>query len=356
MKTFSALFFFFFFFCCPLPADEGLRIGTTFSRQQCIYLGLDWQETYLAVLKLKPDIIRLGAYWNEIEAKESTFDLTTLDWEIKEAKKRGIPIVLTIGMKAPRWPEYFIPAWVFKKTQLHYSDDIAENPVLKKYTLRFIREVINHYSAEEAIAYIQVENEALNKFGKKNWQLSKKFLSEEIELIRSLDNLKRPIVLTAATYPNTFLRTIARIFTKGDWIKNNLALCDILGINAYPTIGQKTFGFRHYVRTSPEQRKKSLRRVLKAAKNKGAELWVTELQAEPWEPGELVHTKKHAPPSISPETVVYYFEELKTEGVRTVLLWGAEYWFYQKKEHGNLRWWKMAEDMFKSNNKKSLAE
>lgn len=329
-------------------ADESRRIGTTFSRQQCIYLGLDWKETYDAVLELDWDIIRLGAYWNEIEGKEGRFDFTTLDWEIEKAKEKNIPVILTIGMKAPRWPEYFIPAWVFGKTKLYYSDDISKNEILKEYTLRFIKTVFERYRDEEIITHIQVENEALNKFGSKNWQLSKDFLTEEVNLIKSLDPLNRPVILTAATYPNKFLRFFANIFTKGNWIKNNLELCDVLGINVYPVIGHKTFGVKHYVKTVPAGRIKSIRDILKIVKKENKEVWVMELQAEPWEPGKLVDKGKPDPPSVSPDAVKKYFEELINEGYGTILLWGSEYWYFQKKENHNLRWWNMAQELIEA--------
>lgn len=326
-------------------AQNNIRVGTTFSKQQCVYLGLDWKETYQEILKLDWDILRLGAYWSEIETEENKFDFEELDWQIQQAKRRGIPVVLTIGMKAPRWPEYFIPTWFGTKSRLSYSEKISNNKALKKYLLRFITNVMERYRDENAINFIQVENEALNKFGGKNWQLSKKFLAQEIQLVSSLDALKRPVILTTATYPNKFLRILANVFTKGSWLKDNLALCDILGINVYPTIGQKTLGIRHYVKSLPAHRSERFDYILKMAHKKDVDVWVMELQAEPWEPGELVHTQKHNPPSISPEAVETYYAELKNAGFKTIFLWGVEYWYYQKKVNTNEQWWDMAKNI-----------
>ncbi len=341
-KLFFCLFTIFILTSTGL-CEDSILVGTTFSKQQCLYLGLDWKETYQNILSLNWDIIRLGAYWDEIETAEGHFDFATLDWEIKQAHKKGIPVVLTVGMKAPRWPEYFIPEWIYKKTKLEYSQDISENIVLKEYTLRFITKVMGHYNNDIAIKYIQVENEALNKFGKKNWQLSKQFLAKEVNLVKSLDTLKRPVILSTATYPNVFLRFLANIFTKGNWLNDNLELCNILGINVYPTIGQKTLGIRHYVKTLPHHRNQRFNYIFKAAKKKGVGVWVMELQAEPWEPGQLVSTQKHNPPSISPQAVETYFTELTDSGFRTIFLWGSEYWYYQKEINKNNVWWDMAE-------------
>ena len=329
-------------------AEEALTIGTTFSIQQCDYLGLDWQETYLAILDLNLGIIRLGAYWNAIEPREGYYNFSDLDWLIAQAKQRGIPVILTVGMKAPRWPEYFIPAWVFHKARLLYSEDISNDPVLRQATLRFVSEVINHYAQEDAIQYIQVENEALNKFGGKNWQLLKDFLEEEVRQVRALDPLGRPIILTTATQPHAFLRFLVNLFTKGRPIRDNLKLCDILGINVYPIIGRKTLGIRHYVRTHKHHREKRFTEILTMAQAADKPVWVTELQAEPWEPGALYHNKNTPSPSASPELTKYYYEELRSQGFKVFLLWGAEYWYYQKTKFQNDNWWTMAQDIFQS--------
>jgi len=72
-------------------------------------------------------------------------------------------------MKVPRWPEYFIPVWFSNKSKLRYSERIRNNKKLKKYLLRFMTKVMERYKNKIAISYIHVENEALNKFGGKNW-------------------------------------------------------------------------------------------------------------------------------------------------------------------------------------------
>lgn len=337
------------FICDPhyLYADS-FKIGTTFSKKQCEYLNLDWKETYSAILDLKWDIIRLGAYWTEIEPQENQFDFSDLDWQIQQAKLKGMPIILTVGMKAPRWPEYFIPDWIYQKTNLPYSADISKYPALKKYALRFISTVADHYANEPAIQYIQVENEALNKFGGKNWQILKDFLKEEVDLVRSLDKSNRPIILTTATQPNKIMRFLANIFTKGNPIKDNLQMCDILGINVYPIIGRKTLGIKHYIKNLNTERKKRFSYLLKLAKKENKEIWITELQSEPWEPGKLVHKKAHNPPSSSPEMTKEYFYELKDEGFKVFLLWGVEFWYHQKTKNKNNSWWLMAKDIIRS--------
>lgn len=328
---------------------EDIKIGTTFSKIQCEYLDLDWRETFLEILKLDLGIIRLGAYWSEIEVQEGIFDFKDLDWQVNQAKKKGIPIILTVGMKAPRWPEYFIPDWIYKRINHSYSADISKDVLLQKYTLRFISEVIDHYQNETSIKFIQVENEALNRFGGKNWQLHFGFLKEEVSLVRDIDKLKRPIILTTATQPNKFIRFLVNIFTKGNPINDNLKICDILGINVYPIVGWKSFGINHYAKNKKEHREERYSYLFKLAKKKNKEIWITELQSEPWEPGILAHKKKGNPPSSSPAMTTQYFNELKDQGFDVFLFWGAEYWYYQKIKNANPAWWNMANEIMKLN-------
>lgn len=40
-----------------------------------------------------------------------------------------------------------------------------------------------------------------------------------------------------------------------------------------------------------------------------------------------------------PEQLRPYVEELMELNVRTIFLWGAEYWHYRKVQHEDTRWW-----------------
>ena len=106
-------------------AAEPVHIGTTFSARQCRYLGVGAKKTLRETLKTKFDLIRLAAYWDELEPQEDAYDFTSLDWQIAEAASRQIPIVLTVGMKAPRWPEFFIPPWVLTRLRLPKGGDVS---------------------------------------------------------------------------------------------------------------------------------------------------------------------------------------------------------------------------------------
>ena len=315
-----------------------LKIGTTFSPVQCAYLGLNWRETYLSILEMGFDLIRLGAYWNEIEKEQGVYDFSKLDWQVKEARKRDIPVVLTVGMKAPRWPEYFIPDWVMEKVTFSFGADVSKSAYLKEHTLKFIEAVVERYKKEATIRYWQVENEPLNRFGGEYWVIGKNFLIQEIELVKRIDGEKRPVILTTATYPNKLLRFTSGIFIKHDPIEECLEMCDILGLNVYPVVGHKFLGLNFYFRTNKKEKELYFSKLLAKARDAGKEAWIVEFQAEPWEAGRLVYKENKKPSSIRIDSFEESFQEVREIGFDVILLWGAEHWHFRHIQRKDPEW------------------
>ena len=322
------------------PAAAGpVRIGTTFSAKQCLYLQVNARATLKEVLKTPFDVIRLSAYWDELEPQAGAYDFSELDWQIAQAKARQIPVILTVGMKAPRWPEYFIPPWVLKRLRLRKGTEISQNAYLRQRTLSFIETVMRRYRNEEAIQYWQVENEPLDRVGPGFWWLGPEFLRQEVGLVRMLDVRRRPVIITTVTYPNPLLRKFMYLFMRHDTIDEALSLGDILGVNVYPVVGHRWFVKTSYYWTTVKERNEYLFSILRRPKRGQKPVWVTELQAEPWEPDQLVYTAREQPPTGNPALIRRNIEELRELGIETVLLWGAEYWQYRKARYRDSRWW-----------------
>ena len=322
-------------------AAEPVHIGTTFSAKQCHYLRMNAKKTLREILKTKFDLVRLSAYWDDLELQEGVYDFSSLDWQIAQAASKQIAIVLTVGMKAPRWPEYFIPTWILRRLQLRTGTDVSQNAYLRQRTLRFIDAVVRRYRNEEAIHYWQVENEPLDRTGPGYWWIGPAFLKQEVGLVRRLDARGRPIVITTVTYPNPLLRQFMYLFMRHDTIDEALELGDILGVNVYPVVGHRWFLKTSYYWTTPEERTAYLSSILKRPKRGKKPVWVTELQAEPWEPDQLVYTGSEQPPTGNPAIVQQNVQELRALEIDTILLWGAEYWQFRKARYKDSRWWDM---------------
>ena len=141
-----------------------MNLGFTFSQRQAEYLELAWREAYREAINLSPGTVRLGAYWDEIEPEPGRSDFSTLDWLLDKAAARDLRIILTVGLKAPRWPEYYLPAWLDRR--LPDGGRVTDEPDVRVHTLDFIRQVIQRYCGREVIAYWQVENEPLDPAGR----------------------------------------------------------------------------------------------------------------------------------------------------------------------------------------------
>jgi hypothetical protein len=304
-------------------------LGTTFSQLQCRYLGLDNRETFQYLCSLGFRQVRLGSYWNEIEPIENQFDFSTLDWLLDESHRCGIEVILTVGMKAPRWTEFHFPNWLSSRNDTSGSSQpIDRHPEIRDRTLHFLEQVVDHTRSAPAIKYWQIENEPFARLEITGGRfLSEPFVRQEVERVRSLALPHQKILLTnAITLPAAQFPTDDRAF------RTSLALADAVGINVYTKvpIGNSPF----YVEALPPfwNKLKQWQQILVTS---GKEAWIAEAQAEPWEPNELVAVKKIDYPSSHPARVQTLVTRLTAIGYTTILLWGCEYWYWHQKNGRN---------------------
>jgi len=337
------------FFCCTLAVAVTAScrvssfagdntIGTTFSQVQCEYFGMDWKELYGKVMEMHFAVIRLGAYWRKIEKNPGVYDFTELDHQVRLAARHNKDILLVVGMKSPRWPEYFIPEWLMEDIPVKFGGFVTENDLLKEKVMLFITETVNRYKDEQAIIAWQVENEPFNRAGPRDWRISEAFLLEEIKAVRGIDDRGRPVVVNALTYANKFLRFLSFVAYRSDPVFKAIDVADIPALNVYPVIGHTFLKAKLCFRTHSEERSEYLERFVSYARELGKQVWVTEFQAEPWEPGQLVHVKEGEAVTCRPQNITAGFKELAALGIDTVFLWGVEYWFFREQTFGDDSW------------------
>ena len=318
----------------PEPgAGRPRRVGTTFSQRQCGYLGLDVRNTFAQVCSLGLDLVRLCAYWDEIEPVAGQYDFTLLDELLAMAAAHGIPVALAVGMKAPRWPEFHFPSWVASRYAIDQTDQPLDAiPGLADQALAFVSAVVAHVYDAPGLAYWQIENEpfhALEITG--NRYLSSQFVSQEAVLVRQ------------ASLPGQKLLTTTAINLwppegkpeDDDALVQAIAISDAVGINVY---GKVPVGGGDYLEPSPAYWSKlqAWHGEIEAA---GREAWIAELQAEPWEQGPWETVRNWATtPSSSPEQTTALMQRVARLGYDTVMLWGCEYWVYRQRQ-GDSRWW-----------------
>ena len=97
--------------------QEDMSYGVTFSNRYATDLGLDWKEVYTAMLdELEVQNLRLVVYWDDVEKERDTYDFSDIMWQLDEAEKRDLNIILAIGRKVPRYPECFQPEYFLQIT------------------------------------------------------------------------------------------------------------------------------------------------------------------------------------------------------------------------------------------------
>lgn len=309
-------------------------LGTTFSQLQCKYMGLDYRDVFRHTCSLGFDRIRLCSYWNEIEPAENKFDFTALDWLLDESHKHGIEVVLTVGMKAPRWPEFHFPDWIKDRHNItQNSEAIDHNPTIADRTLNFTQKVIEHARKAPSIKYWQIENEPFTRLEITGGRhLSYEFVRLEAEVARTHALPEQKLLMTnAISLPSADLDEDDHAF------EESLALADAIGINVYTKVPADASFYLEP--QQPYWQKLQLWHQSLAAN--GKEDWIAEAQAEPWEPNQLVAMGKAEYPSSTPRRAASLVNSLTEIGYGTVMLWGCEYWYWQRKNGRNLWWWTM---------------
>ncbi len=301
-----------------IPKREDVTYGVTFSKPFAEHLGLDWRETYLAILDdAGAKRVRLSSYWTEVEPEKDRYSFSDLDWQIEEAEKRGVKMIIVLGQKQPRWPECHIPRWAGELDEKERQEELLE----------IIEKVVERYKDKKNITAWQVENEPFLPFGECP-KLDKDFLDEEISLVRSLDS--RPIIISDSGELGTWYNAAGR--------------ADILGTTLYRIVWDKRLGYVHYPVASISYRIKAAIIMYLTGVEK---IIIVELQAEPWGPKMIIDTPiEEQYKSMSPEQFRENIEYVRKIEFSEAYLWGAEWWYWLKTEKGDDRIWEEAKEVF----------
>jgi len=319
LLIFLLLFISFFFIGSPPRAKE-ISWGVNFSQKHTENFGLNWQETYLALFDdLKVKDVKLITYWDLIEQKEGKYHFEDLDWQIKEAEKREVKILLVIGMKTPRWPECHIPDWAENLTKIEQQERI----------LNLIKEIVLRYQGSTSIYMWQVENEPFFPFGECPW-VDKDFLKKEIDLVKSLDSQKRPIVISDSG-EGSFWITAAQ-------------LGDVVGTTMYKKAWFEQIGIYVYYPLPPTFYWRKIQIIKKIFDKK---VICVELQTEPWGPVLLYDLPlEEQEKTMNLTRFKDNIEFAEKTGFDQFYLWGAEWWYWMKVKQNQPEIWLEAKKLF----------
>ena len=296
------------------PVPEQITYGMSFNTMYAEELGLDWKETYDAIIDdLGVRHLRLAAHWPMVEPQPNIYNFTELDYQIARAEAVGAEVVLAVGRRLPRWPECHVPGWARELAAA--ERDAAQ--------LRMVEQVVSRYKNSTAVKVWQVENEpflevfAFEHCGQHNVEL----LDREITLVKSIDST-RPILVTDSGN----LGTWSGAYSRGD----------MFGTSVYvhfwnPELGQ----FRTLLPPWFYRVKDKAMALLHGERDSV----LIELSAEPWllEPiTDVPLATQFTRMNLEKfEDILEYAEKTRYD---TQYLWGAEWWYWLKLQDREEMW------------------
>jgi len=318
------IFFVIYFFKISnnYPWKEDLKykpgyFGVTFSTKFCSELGLDWKETYLAIIDdLKVKQIRLPIYWDQIEKTDGVYDYKDYDYMIQEGSKRNVKFIANIGWRLPRWPECHAPEWAVKKSL----------PTTQAKALKMLENVVDHYKGDPSITAWQLENEPFfDAFGICP-KSDESFFARELEVIKTRDS--RPVIVSGTG-------------ELSQW-KKEAKYGDIFGSTLYRVVWGQYTGYFRYPIPSWFYRFKAYLAGIKPQNR-----YIIELQAEPWVPsGNMIYlSPEEANKSFNLKQFRANLQYAINVNFEKTYIWGVEWWYYQYK-NGDKSYWELARTLF----------
>ena len=287
-------------------AGQPLQLGVSFIPDYAQSLGVDPQATMDALLNIGVKQFRLVSYWSDMEQTPGHYDFTQLDWEFQKAEAAHAKVILTLGLRQPRWPECHMPGWASTEPTSVWQPQLES----------FMQAVVQRYQHSPALESYQLENEYfLQGFGTCT-DFSRSRLVSEYDLVKKLDPA-HPIIVGRSD--------------------NALGIAvgqpqpDEFSISVYRRVWDANLTHRYLEYPFPSWYYAFLAGWQKLVDHK--DMMIGELQAEAWPANgktipetTLAEQNKSLNATRLKDTVTF----AKATGMRSIDLWGAEYWYYRQ--------------------------
>ncbi|HSX15149.1 MAG TPA: beta-galactosidase [Candidatus Saccharimonadales bacterium] len=302
-------------------AGEADRPGVSFSIAYSQELGLNWQQTYLALLNdLHIKRFRLMSYWEEIEPTPGQYDFSALDFEMDQANKSGAKVSLAIGLRQPRWPECHQPAWVANLSPLQQQERLQA----------VMTAVVERYRDNPALENYQLENEALNTVFGSCSNFDRRRLVSEFNLVKSLDP-NHPIIVSVS---NEYGLPVGQ--PRGDEV----------GFSVYRRVFDATIT-KHYVSYPFPPWWFGLKAAL-IEKLLHRTSMIHELQAEPWGPKPTAEMSiQEQDRSMDANRLKASVKYAQATKIKEYYLWGGEWWYWRMVKFNDPSLWDAARTVYK---------
>ncbi|MDB5164414.1 MAG: hypothetical protein JWL89_40, partial [Candidatus Saccharibacteria bacterium] len=285
--------------------DKPLEYGVSFIPDYAQSLGVEPKATMDGLLGIGVKNFRLVSYWSDMEQTPGSYDFSQLDWQFQKAEAAHAKVVLTLGLRQPRWPECHIPDWASNEPVQQWQPQLET----------FMQKVVERYKNSTSLDKYQLENEYFLKgFGTctnfdrarlvSEYNLVKKAdPGHQIVVPRSNNGLGYPV---GQPQPDEFSVSVYKRVWDAGWTHRYLEYPQPAWYYGFMAGWQKI--------------------VL------GKDMRIGELQAEAWPPnGQQITETSLAEQnkSLDAKRLQGRFTFGKNTGMREIDLWGAEYWYYR---------------------------
>ena len=279
-----------------------------------------------------PDIVRLPVYWDAVEPREGDFDFKELDAQLDliAAHNRAgrhhpaTRVVLVVGVRNLGSPEVFIPDWYAEQHLPQSLGDVAASDAHRGY----LAEVVARYAHHRLLYAWQIQNEPLDDVTAGyagHVGLGTQLLDDEIGVLRGIDQVHQVVVTTYNSAGLNLDAVGASILRPLVWHLplprpsghpgDALAHADVLGLDVYVVTPATPLLENNASQRIAWKQETLVFWSIKAA-GQGKELWITEMQAEPW--NDL--------PGFGTDELIESARAYRGQGPRVTLLWGVETW------------------------------
>lgn len=304
-------------------ANEPLKYGITFIPNYARFLNLEPKQTLDAIINdLGVRRLRFVSYWRETEPQPGQYDFEELDWQFDMAEAAGAEVSLAIGLRQPRWPECHMPDWAKALPKEDWRQKIKDQ----------MKAVVERYKNRPNLVEYQLENEYfLSVFGVCP-DHDRDRLIDEFNFVKTIDSSK-PLIVTRSNNATP------------SWPLGK-PRADINGASIYKRVWDKTVTKRYFEYPYPGWFYAFLAGA--AELTTGRNTFIHELQAEPWMPPGFEMNDINSIPeqnkSMDAKRLKSRFEYGKATGMRTIDLWGAEWWYWRLTKAGDPSLWQAAKE------------
>ncbi len=303
--------------------SKPLEQGVSFIPDYASSLGLDPQQTMDALTGIGVKHFRLVSYWSDMEPAPGRYDFSQLDWQFQKAEKAHAKVILTLGLRQPRWPECHYPDWVdISKPQSQWQPQLET----------FMKKVINRYKDSPSLEKYQLENEYFLKGFGYCPNMDRQRLVDEYNLVKRADP-NHPVVIPRSN--NAIGMPVGQ------------PQPDEFSVSVYKRIWEAGITHRYFEYPMPAWYYGFLAGTQKIFQHK--DMMIGELQAEAWPPnGKSIQQISLAEQnkSLDAGRLKNRFQFGRATGMREIYLWGAEYWYYRKVVLHDPSLWNVAQQEF----------